>query len=372
MYVYYALYAVPPLFGALAQRQNTPSMRQAIWVAAGLILWLATGFALGVFDWPLYLRKFNQQETLSLFDAMRAVEPGFVLLMRGAQSLGLGLVAVIATGSAVLMVGLLLFARLSARHWLALLLAIQPIVIFMGMGFLRQGIALGFAMMAMALMLQARAKLPFILLLIAISFHRSAIIFIPIYIAFHAGGYLRPGWVLALGLGLFLALVAGVTTMPSVRWEVLHHNHAHGAVARASITLIVFCLFLARQRVWPYETERRLLLATVPIALFAILAAYAFSAFGDRLLYYTVPAQILILTRACDLVPPGGRKVAEAGLGIASFALFAIWMTFSGKSADLHHPYRSALIERSAFFKSDKTDYNAHSGNSMATGNDQR
>ncbi|MFN4113029.1 MAG: EpsG family protein [Sphingomonadaceae bacterium] len=366
MFVYYALYVVPPIFGTLAGRLDSPIQKQGVWIAAGLILWLATGFALGAFDWPLYLRKFNQQETLSLYDAMRSVEPGFVLLMRGVQSLGLGLIVVIATGAAVVMVGLLMFSKQSAKPWLALVLAIQPIVIFMGMGFLRQGIALGFAMMAMALMLQARTILPFMLLLIAISFHRSAIIFIPIYIAFLAGGYLRPGWVLALGLGLFFALVAGVMAIPIIRWEVLHHNHAHGAVVRASITLAVFCIFLARQRLWTCETERRLLLATVPIALFSILAAYAFSAFGDRLLYYTVPAQILILTRACDLVPPGGRRVTAAGLGIASFALFALWMTFSAKSADLHQPYRSALIERSAFLKSDTTDYNQHRRNSKS------
>ena len=69
---------------------------------------------------------------------------------------------------------------------------------------------------------------------------------------------------------------------------------------------------------------------------------------ADRIGFYAVPLQMMVLTRAAALAPAGPRRIAaQAALALPGLALFAAWMALTSYRTCLS-PYRSYLTDMGA------------------------
>ena len=77
--------------------------------------------------------------------------------------------------------GLFSFVNAQPRPWLALSVAVPYLVIVVAMGYTRQGVAIGFAMGGLLALGGERSNLRFVLwVIVAATFHKSAVLLIPI------------------------------------------------------------------------------------------------------------------------------------------------------------------------------------------------
>ena len=128
-----------------------------LWVALFLVVLIGLREQVGG-DWGNYLPYLDSIGPLSLLEALQETEPGYALLnWLGARSGG-GVYLVNTICGALFTFGLLRFCRAQPRPWLALTLAVPYLITVVAMGYSRQGVAIGFEMLAL-LALQ-RDRLP--------------------------------------------------------------------------------------------------------------------------------------------------------------------------------------------------------------------
>ena len=105
--------------------------------------------------------------------------------------------------------GLVAFCRIQPRPWLALSVAMPYMVIVVGMGYSRQGVALGLAMLGLV-GLARKSNLQFVLCVaLAATFHKSAVLLVPLAVLSTPHGKLWTGlWVGITAAVLYYVLLA--------------------------------------------------------------------------------------------------------------------------------------------------------------------
>ena len=109
-----------------------------------------------------------------------------------------------------------------------------------------------------------------------------------------------------------------------------------------------FFLFALRRRLDLAEPERRVAACLAALGLFALLLTPVLSVAADRIGFYAVPLQMMVLTMAAGQVPAGPRRTAvQAAIALLYLALFAAWMALTSYRTCLS-PYRSYLTDMGA------------------------
>ena len=120
------------------------------WIVAGVCLTLIIGLRYEVGgDWFNYIRSLLMGQHLSLGEMLSRGDPGYRLFNWLSVSLGMGIYGVNLLCAIVFVTGLIVFCRSQPRSVLALVVAIPYMVMVLGMGYSRQGVALGLAMIGL-------------------------------------------------------------------------------------------------------------------------------------------------------------------------------------------------------------------------------
>jgi hypothetical protein len=164
MWPYWLMFLVPA-FGALAQprlRAVNMSARRAFglngqWLLVWFVLTLLIGYRFEVGgDWINYLRNLQGMYYVGFGEALTLGDPGYRLLEWLSVQLDWGIYGVNVIGGAIFAFGLVVFCRSLPRPWLALAVAVPYLVTVVAMGYTRQGIAIGVAMLALVALESAR------------------------------------------------------------------------------------------------------------------------------------------------------------------------------------------------------------------------
>ena len=243
MFAYWALFGI---FGLAAATTNERERRLGAvsWLIGGLLLTLMIGLRRNVGgDWRAYEAIF-QHLRLAGFSALDAVDPAYKPLNLLAAYLGFNVWAVNLACAAIFTYGLLRFCRDQPNPVLAVLVGIPYLVIVVAMGYTRQGAALGLVLLALGYYFRDAIGRMSVCLALAVTFHRSAIIVIPL-IGLAAS---RRGWQTFALLVATSAIMYSLFVSSSLDRFVANYLGAHynssGAGIRIAMNIVPAMLFL--------------------------------------------------------------------------------------------------------------------------------
>ena len=352
MWPYWLLFLIPAYF-ALREprpaRPGTPQRRRFSdtphwwWLAVALALMIGLRHEVGG-DWYNYLRNFESTATLPLLAALQTGDPGYRLLEWLAHQAGWGVYGVNLMGAALFSGGLLWFCRHLPRPWLALAVSVPYLVIILGMGYTRQGVALGCIMAGLVALGQGRL-LPFVLwALLGATFHKSAVLVLPMAALAAAQGK----WWATLWVAVVVAAAYQVLLQDSVESLVQGYLEADYQSAGALVRLLMNALpaavlLLARKR-FALTLPQQKLWFWYSVSSIAALAAYYYlpsSTAVDRVALYLLPLQLVAFSYLPEVA---GRATTPNKdwiwlvLAYYGFVLY-VWFTY-GAHAMHWLPYR--------------------------------
>ncbi|TDO16648.1 MULTISPECIES: EpsG family protein [Halomonas] len=345
MLPYWILFLIPAV-GVLSQRELAAGSRPLMWGLIGTLFTLVIGLRFEVGgDWGAYLAYLDRAAGMTLPEVLTHGDPGYYLLNWLSAKLGGGIYAVNLVCGAILMSGVIAFARRQPLPWLALLVAVPYLIIVVGMGYTRQAVALGFVLLGLVALGDNRLRAFVIWLLVGAAFHKSAVLLLPIAgLAASQNRFASLAWGTAATLiGGYLFLFDSVDQLWTNYVEADYQSE--GGLIRVlmnAVPAVLFLLFhrymrlsLAQQRLWWWMSL--LAIACIPLVMMSSTAT-------DRVALYLIPLQMFVFARlhliVGDIVY---RTYMVAGVMAYYLAAQAVWL-FLANHAHAWLPYQVAWL----------------------------
>lgn len=350
MWPYWFLFLVPAWLAITrlrpASRVGSPAGRWPDWwrvVFVLLVLMVGLRHQVGG-DWFTYVEHIRSASYQTLLGAVSQGDPAYSLLNWLAAKSGLGSYFVNTVCAAIFSWGLVVFCRAQPRPWLALVVAMPYLVTVVAMGYTRQGVAIGLAMLALVA-LSERKLLRFVLLVaLAATFHKSAVILMPLAVL---AGTKRKLWT-AFWVGLASVLFYVLLLQESV--EALQYGYieaqyqSQGAAVRLAMNAVPAVLFLWFRRRFVMRQDERTFwtwMSLAALGFVALLVVSPSSTAVDRVALYWIPLQLFVLSRLPDAL---GNRHGRNGVLVRwvvgySAAVLFVWLVFA-KTAFAWLPYQ--------------------------------
>jgi hypothetical protein len=282
-------------------------------------------------DWGSYERMFTDYRYLNLDQALASGDPAYSLLNYVAARLGAGIWLVNLVCAAIFTVGFIAFARTTPNPWLALVAAVPYLIIVVAMGYTRQAVAIGLLLAAIS-GLGRKSLLRFaVLVCLAASFHKSAVIVIPLVgLAISRNRFVSAGFLVGLAVAFYYAFVSASVDRLMTNY-VEAEMESQGATIRVAMNLPPAILLLLASRRFGFSDVERAIWRNFSIAalvLLAILVTANASTAVDRVALYLIPLQIAVLARVPHAFG-GGRRNGILTLAIIGYAALVeyVWLT---------------------------------------------
>jgi hypothetical protein len=297
-------------------------------------------------DWFNYFDYLDEVAGSSLSEVLTSTEPGYRLLNWLSLNLGWGIIGVNAIGGSLFALGVTVFCRSLARPWLALTIAVPYLVIVVGMGYSRQGIALALAMIGLAA-LQKGTIWKFVVWVVAgAMFHRTAVLLLPI--AAFVRSERRSIQILWIGVATTMAYALFLADSA----EDLYANYveaeyqSEGALIRLFMNAVPALVLLLGPKVFKSLPGVRVwrIFSLLSLVLLGVYAATPASTAVDRVALYMLPLQLVVFSYLPDAIHGVGRRqLAFAIILYYACALF-VWLVFATHS-EYWLPYRFYPLE---------------------------
>ncbi len=324
-----------------------------LWLFIIFVLSVLIGFRLEVGgDWIQYVEIYDAIGSAE-FDGQISVmmDPGYLYLNLIMSKFNTGIYGVNLVTGIIFSTGLAIFCRQFPRPLLALTVAIPYLTIVVAMGYSRQSAALGFAMIALAALRNDDTRKFIIFILIAATFHKTAIALIPLVLASQATNRLA-------------VIVWGFVTIPvlyflflsdSIAFLLEHYVmniderfQSQGALIRVGMNIvaaIIFLMFSSRFSINQSDKNWLKLFAWITIFCFFGLLLTESSAAIDRLALYLLPLQLVVFSYLPDAFTNDKQLKKLIILLIAVYygLVLFVWLNFGVHSQEWL-PYKNILM----------------------------
>ncbi|HEY8063937.1 MAG TPA: EpsG family protein [Methylosinus sp.] len=306
MWVYWAMFLLPASVALACRapaRTTEPSGARlagsnSAWVWVWLSITLLIGFRYAVGgDWGSYVLLLDDIRGQELVDVLLRKDPGYKLLNWVSVELGWGIYGVNLTCGALFATGLVVFCRRQPMPWLALTVAVPYLMIVVAMGYSRQGVGVGLAMLGLVALSKGSVRGFVAWVLLAATFHGTAVILLPISaLAASQNRFWTAVWVTVVAAVAYSVLLAKDV-------ESLYANYvdaglqSEGALVRLLMNAApAAVLLILRSRFRFDESEKRLwmLFAMISLALLGAFYVTSASTALDRLALYMIPLQLAV------------------------------------------------------------------------------
>jgi hypothetical protein len=346
------MFLLPALFALLTRghRANRVTGVRSVkldsaWLATATVLSLLIGFRLQVGgDWAHYFNYLSIVHNIEIAEVLKMSDPGYLMLNWLSVQMDWGVFGVNLISGTIFSIGLAVFCRSLPRPWLALAVAIPYMVIVVSMGYTRQAVALGLAMLGLVA-LERKSTLWFVIwVVLGATFHKTAVLLLPIAaLATTKNRYWTAAWVGVVTLSAFaLLLQESVDTLYVGYIEAEYQSE--GALVRLLMNALpAILILLCRRRFRFAETEAALWqwFAIISLALLALLLLSPSSTAVDRVGLYMLPLQLVVFAHFPDVFGRRGRR--NSGLVASLLAYYGgvqfVWLNYASH-AYAWVPYR--------------------------------
>jgi hypothetical protein len=343
---YWLLFSVFTV-GALQARTRLGSGGSStpLFIVASLFLTLMIGLRYEVGgDWFNYVRIFERLSYLSFEDVLAGEDPGYGVLNWAAARIGLDIWAVNLVCAGIFTFGLSRFARVQSNPWFAMLIAVPYLIIVVAMGYTRQAVAIGFILAGLAGLNQNRLGRFFFYVVLAATFHRSAMIVLPLIgLAASRNRFITLSFTLISGLMIYYLFVASSLERLFVNY-VEESMESQGALIRVALNIpaaVAFYVLKPRFGFSPLEQNVWRNFSVAAFLMLAILFLTSATTAVDRIALYLIPLQIAVLCRLPSALSKDGLPSAGFTLLVIAYlsTVQYVWLQYA-IHADYWLPYQ--------------------------------
>jgi hypothetical protein len=252
-------------------------------------------------DWESYLEMLDSYSSSNLNSREFAFQdPAFVLFNLLAVKTGFGIYILNFLSAIFFCWGLVVFCRAQPRPWLALAVAVPYLITVVAMGYTRQGVAIGIAMVAMTALGRGSIFRFVLWIALASTFHKSAIILLPMAVLANSKRRIFTLiWVGITSIILFALMVQEALSF-LMGGYIEDAMQSSGAAIRIAMNALPAVLFLLFRRRFQLSVEQRSFwswMAWSALLLVGLLAVSPSSTAVDRIALYWIPLQLFVLSR---------------------------------------------------------------------------
>jgi hypothetical protein len=337
------LFIVPAYWAIsrLKPREEKDLLRQRerwtyVWKGVFFLLVLMIGFRHEVGgDWETYLLMMESYSNTSVNTSNFGFQdPAFVLFNQLAVKSDLGIYFVNILSAIFFSWGLLVFCRAQPRPWLALAVAVPYLITVVAMGYTRQGVAIGIAMVAMTALSQGGIFRFVLWIALAATFHKSAIILLPMAVL--ANSKRRIFTLLWVGLTsiILFALMVQEALSFLMGGYIEDAMQSSGAGIRIAMNAVPAALFLLFRKRFQLSAEQRSFwswMAWSALLLVVLLIVSPSSTAVDRIALYWIPLQLFVLSRLPNALGKRDGKNFLWVLAVLAYsaAVHFVWLFYA-------------------------------------------
>lgn len=325
-----------PAWAVLVSKRLPERQRFVAWWSVGLLFAVMIGLRHEVGgDWFNYLDHFKATSYLRFSEVFEKGDPGHYFLNWLAARLGGNVYWVNLLYACVLMWGTVVFCRKQPWPWLALLVAVPYMLIVVGMGYSRQAVALGFALVGLVALGEHRIRVFVVCIVLGALFHKSAVLLLPIAaLANSRNRFLTAGMVGVTSLLLYYLLLSEDADALWTNY-VEAQMQSQGAQIRVLMNAVPAGLMLLfGKRLAPDPQQRRLWTLIALMALLCLPLVSLASTAVDRVALYLIPLQLFVFSRLPLLA--GSSVRVRTGLVLSVIGYYAaaqfVWLNFATHS----------------------------------------
>lgn len=357
MLTYWLMFLLPASAALFARTRRANALTgerdyrlDGMWWSIVVVLTALIGFRLEVGgDWFNYFKYLFKVRDISLGDTLLLDDPGYHLITWLSVRAGWGVFGLNLMGGAVFAIGLAVFCRSLPRPWLALAVAVPYMVIVVGMGYARQAIALGFAMLGLVALGRKSTAWFVVWVVLGATMHKSAVLLLPIAaLASSRNRWWSMAWVGVVALGAYvLFLQESVDALYTNYVEAQYQSQ--GALIRLVMNALPAAILLGWQRRFDFSEGEAPLwrwFAIISLVLLGVLLLTPASTAVDRVALYMLPLQLVVFSHFPDVF---GRRGKRNDLQVAAVvgyyaAVQFVWLNFASHS-QYWLPYRFYPLE---------------------------
>lgn len=351
MLIYWLLFAYPAILALAAPAQvdsyGPRSAGQRL-AAFGFVLFYTLLAALREEvggDWINYIVIYEDIQLDNLAYALTSTDPLYGLSNWISAQFGLGIYLVNGICGLVLVWGVVSATAKLREPWLAITMAVPYLLIVVGLGYVRQGAAIGMLLLAISTFERGKFWRTVFLLVTAVGFHSTAVMVFPLF----AWAVSRRHVFLAM---FFIVLIVGayfVVVVPRIDQFDAGYLQAEydslGASTRVLMSAIPSVLLLLRWRKFGEQLRASSVWVSMGIAsifAFAALAVSPSSTAVDRAALFFSPVQMVVFGEFQALTNLSARAPLIYRSALIALAAFVqvVWLVFA-TNAPFWVPYQS-------------------------------
>jgi uncharacterized membrane protein YeaQ/YmgE (transglycosylase-associated protein family) len=247
-----------------------------------------------------------------------------------------------------MVMGVAVFCARQYNPALTFLVAIPYLIIVVGMGYTRQGTAIGIALAGLA-DADGRKNMRLVLLVLAAAmFHRTALLVLPLALAPLARRNPLQAIGGALAFAVLFVLLLRESTDTLVATYITQDYESGGAVVRVAMNIVPAILALVLRNKLGFSEYQRDMWSIFALAALAtlvlVLVLPTSSTAIDRVALFLIPLQLAILPRLPYALGGTRQKNAQLFLAVCSYsaAIQAVWLVFA-THASYWVPYKTVI-----------------------------
>jgi hypothetical protein len=338
MIPYWILFSIPAWLALTIHRpvQSGSGRWNAHWKWMFFILVFMIGLRYDVGgDWINYLENIKLYTYKTFTEALTFDEPAYGLLNWIGVKYEWGVYFVNIVCAVLFSWGLIVFSRRQPRAWLAMTVAVPYLVIVVAMGYSRQGVAVGLAMLGLAALSERRLLRFALLIVLAVAFHKSAVILMPLAaLASSKKKLFTFMWVALISLLLYRSFVESSIEALQINYLEAEYQSS-GASVRIFMNAVPAALFLLFRRRFQLSRDEQNFwtwLSLIALGFVVLVQISPSSTAVDRVALYMIPLQLFVLSRLPEVLGSSSGKGNDGwviAVVLYSALIQFVWLFFA-------------------------------------------
>jgi hypothetical protein len=286
-------------------------------------------------DWIQYLEMLDSYTDNPIKNSeFTFQDPAFIIFNLLSVYSGLGIYLLNFLSALFFSWGLIVFCRDQPRPWLAMAVAVPYLITVVAMGYTRQGVAIGIAMVAMTALGRGSIFRFVLWIALAATFHKSAVILLPMAVLANSKRRIFTLlWVGVAGFVLFVLMVQEALSflMGGYIEDAMQSSGAGIRIAMNALPAALFLLFRKRFQLTTNQRSFWSWMSWSALLLVVLLIVSPSSTAVDRIALYWIPLQLFVLSRLPNAL---GRADGQNLLWVLAVVLYSaavhfVWLFYA-------------------------------------------